>query len=169
MTTSTLLSSLFKYKSWANEELFATMRTLDETAHKDERHAAIRLLNHVYVVDRIFAAHLTGAKHGYAGANTADTPRLEDLGEAVAASDRWYVDYVASVSPQDLAETIEFTFTDGLPGRMSREEMLAHVLTHGGYHRGAVGRILSQLSVTVPRDIFTTYLHRHEPARRERS
>ena len=32
--------------------------------------------------------------------------------------------------------------------RMSREEMLAHVATHGGYHRGAVGRILSQLSLT---------------------
>jgi len=70
------------------------------------------------------------------------------------------------LSPIDLAETVNFTFTDGEHGRMSREEMLAHVITHGGYHRGEVGRILSQLSIARPRDIFTGYLHKSEPERR---
>ena len=52
---------------------------------------------------------------------------------------------------------------------MSREEMLGHVVTHGGYHRGAVGRVMAQVSVAPPRDIFTVYLHRAEPERRGRS
>jgi len=51
--------------------------------------------------------------------------------------------------------------------RMSREETLAHIATHGGYHRGAVGRIMAQASVAVPRDIFTVHLHQSEPERRE--
>ena len=56
-------------------------------------------------------------------------------------------------------ESIEFTFTDGALGRMSREEMLTHVVIHGAYHRGAIGRIMAELSITPPRDVFTRYLH----------
>jgi hypothetical protein len=58
---------------------------------------------------------------------------------AVRWTDRWYLEYVPRLSADELAEPIEFAFTDGAQGRMSREEMLAHVITHGGYHRGDVG------------------------------
>ena len=71
------------------------------------------------------------------------------------------------LAPAQLAEAVAFTFTDGQRGRMSREEMLAHVITHGSYHRGEVGQMLKRLSVAPPRDLFTAYLHRAEPQRRE--
>lgn len=41
-----------------------------------------------------------------------------------------------------------------------------HLITHGGYHRGAVGRIQAQLGVAPPRDLLTKFLHEAEPARR---
>jgi uncharacterized damage-inducible protein DinB len=167
--SATLLQSLFRHKAWANEELFVELEKLDPAAHEAERHAAIRLLNHIYVVDRIFAGHLQGARHGYAATNTPETPTLAALRDAVLASDRWYLDYVGEVSALHLAEVLSFTFTDGAAGGMSREEMLGHVLTHGSYHRGAVGRIMSQVSVPPPRDTLTVYLHRSEPQRRERA
>lgn len=169
MSTSTVLHSLFRHKAWTNEELFAQLGKLDPVAQQAERHAAIRLLNHIHVVDRIFAAHLAGTAHAYTATNTPETPALPDLRDAVAASDRWYVDYVGSLPPGRLSESLSFTFTDGAAGRMSREEMLAHVITHGSYHRGAVGRIMSQVSVPPPRDIYTVYLHASEPERRERA
>ena len=169
MGTSTLLQSMFRHKAWANAELFAELAKVDPVAHAAERHAAIRVLNHVYVVDRIFAAHLRGAAHGYTATNTAETPRLEALRDEVAASDRWYVDHIGTLTPQALAEAVDFVFTDGQPGRMSREEMLAHVATHGSYHRGAVGRIMAQVAVPPPRDIFTVFLHQSEPRRRARA
>lgn len=53
---STLLHSLFKYRAWANEELFAALERLDPVTHQAERHDAIRILNHIYGVDRIFAS-----------------------------------------------------------------------------------------------------------------
>ncbi len=167
--SATLLHSLFRHKAWANEELFAELEKLDPATHEAERHAAIRLLNHIYVVDRIFAGHLRGAPHGYAATNTPETPTLRALRDAVLASDRWYLDYVGAVPTQQLAEELSFTFTDGAAGRMSREEVLGHVITHGSYHRGAVGRIMSQVSVPPPRDTLTVYLHRSEPQRRERA
>lgn len=167
MSNPTLLLSLFKYKAWANEELFAELHRLDAEAHATERHTAIRLLNHIHVVDRIFAAHLSGTPHAYTATNTPETPALGDLRQAVAATDRWYVQHVAALTPEQLAERISFQFTDGAQGCMSREEILAHVATHGSYHRGAVGRIMAQVAVPPPRDIFTAYLHQAEPQRRE--
>ena len=50
---------------------------------------------------------------------------------------------------------------------MSREEVLFHVLTHGGYHRGNVGQVLKSVSVAPPRDLYTRFLHQSEPVRRE--
>ena len=167
MSASSLLLSLFRYKAWANAQLFAELRKLDAAAFPEERHTAIRLLNHIYVVDRIFAAHLLGVPHAYTAANTQETPTLDELHAAVGISDSWYVDYVSGLAPARLAERIAFTFTDGLRGCMSREEMLAHVTAHGAYHRGAVGRVLSQAGVTPPRDIYPVFLHTSEPARRE--
>ncbi len=168
MSTSTLLLSLFRYKAWANAELFVELEKLDPQARQSERHLAIRLLNHIHVVDRIFAAHLAGQAHGYTTTNTPETPTLSELRDAVAQTDRWYLQYIEGLAPQQLEEKLPFVFTDGLNGLMSREEMLAHVATHGGYHRGAVGRIMAQAEVPPPRDIFTVYLHRAEPERRER-
>ena len=50
--------------------------------------------------------------------------------------------------------------------RPSREEMMTHVVTHGGYHRGEIGRILVQIGVTPPWDTFAVHLHQTEPSRR---
>jgi hypothetical protein len=89
-----VLPSLFRYKAWANDELFAQVHKLNPNTHAAELQSAIRILNHVFVVDRIFAAHLTGTEHGYAATNTPETPTLNDLQNSVAESDRWYLDYV---------------------------------------------------------------------------
>lgn len=76
------------------------------------------------------------------------------------------MDYVATLSPQEEATPLLFRFVDGDRGQISREEMLLHLVTHGGYHRGAIGRILVQCGITPPRDTLTTFLHRSEPKRR---
>ena len=169
MSASTLLSSLFQFKAWADEELLATLQSVDATVHEGERHAAIRILNHIHVVDRIFAANLQKLPHPYTETNTPETPAPELLRVAVRETDLWYQGYVATMSQEELDEDIEFTFTDGALGRMSREEMLAHVVTHGGYHRGAVGRIMAQLAIAPPRELLTAFLHKAEPARRLRT
>ncbi|MGL4767263.1 MAG: DinB family protein [Formosimonas sp.] len=156
--------SLFQYKAWANQELFVA---LEEVKSTEKRHAATRLLNHIYVVDCIFAAHLQGKSHAYQATNTPETPTLSDLRQAVSELDDWYIQYVGGLNEDMLNEQITFTFTDQAAGRMSRGEMLAHIITHGGYHRGAVGRIMFSASVAPPRDIFTAFLHQSEPSRRD--
>jgi uncharacterized damage-inducible protein DinB len=159
------LKSLFGHKAWANSELFALLATLPEQA-TELLHGCIRTLNHIYVVDRLFRARLSSEKSPFEATNTEASPSLEQLRQEVAATDAWYQSHVASIADEELSSVLEFTFTDGDAGRMSREEVLLHVLTHGAYHRGNVGQLLKSISVAPPRDLYTKFLHQSEPSRR---
>ncbi|HVL76482.1 MAG TPA: DinB family protein [Noviherbaspirillum sp.] len=162
----TTLKSLFAYKAWANTELFALLDTLP-SEHSDEAHTCIRTLNHIYVVDRLFRARLAGESIPFNATNTNETPTLADLRAEVGSTDAWYVQYVSSLADPALSEVLDFTFADGDRGRMSREEVLLHVITHGAYHRGNVGQVLKSISIAPPRDLYTKFLHQSEPTRRE--
>ena len=164
--STAVLKSLFGAKSWADSELLDLLPTLPP-ANAEQRHACIRTLNHIHVVDRIFRAHLSGEPRPFDATNTKATPTLDALGSDMRATDAWYLDYVSGLGPAALSEMVDFTFTDGDRGRMSREEILFHVLTHGGYHRGNVGQILKSIPVAPPRDLYTRFLHQSEPARRQ--
>lgn len=161
------LAALFAQKSWSNNELFNALAAVPAHAHAEALHTAVRTLNHIHVVDRIFQAHPAGRPHGYTATNTEATPELGTLQFEVAETDAWFEQYVAAVTPQQLTERIAFRFTDGDAGLMSREEMLAHVITHGAYHRGNVGQVLKSIGVAPPRDLFTKFLHLRDPARRQ--
>ena len=167
MSTSPLLSSLFDHKAWADDELLTRLRELDPEAHAADRHTAIRILNHIHVVDRLFQAQLQRAPLPFTATNTPETPTLEALHDAVRETDRWYQQRLGTLTAEALAERLAFHFSDGQPGCMSREEMLLHVAMHGSYHRGAVGRILAQHGIAPPRDLLTGFLHLTQPERRE--
>jgi len=161
------LQRLFRYKGWANEELLTALTRLDEGSAVTG--LAIKALSHSYVVDRIFAAHMRGKAHAYTSANLSKMPTLEDLSADIRRSDREYIDYVSSLDGEQLAERIDFKFTDGAPGRMSREEMLMHVITHGTGHRGQVSAVMLLNSVPAAKDGFTSYLHQAEGLTRARA
>jgi uncharacterized damage-inducible protein DinB len=163
--STTALKFLYAQKSWANNELFNAVATVP-VEHAATQHAALRTLNHIHVVDRIFRAHLVGEAHGYTATNTDATPTVDELQFAAAETDAWYEQYVAALPEAALTEQIPFTFTDGDHGLMTREEMLFHVLTHGAYHRGNVGQVLKSIATAPPRDLLTKFLHQREPARR---
>ncbi|MEO8249426.1 MAG: DinB family protein [Burkholderiales bacterium] len=159
------LQTLFDYKAWANLELFGALASLPP-AHSEQIHSCIRTLNHIHVDDQIFRSHLSGESNPFGATNTKSTPSLGQLQGDVTATDAWYTNYVRDLFSAGLSEAVDFFFTDGDRGRMSKEEMLLHVVTHGGYHRGNVGQVLKTISVAPPRDLYTKFLHQNEPARR---
>ncbi|MBB4250194.1 DinB family protein [Rhizobium sp. BK008] len=167
MSAQTLLNSLFQYKASVDDELLDALNALEADAPSDAFRSALRVLNHAHLVDRIFVANLQGLGHTYAASWSSETPPLAQLSADIRDTDRWYIDYTSRISLQEMEGVVDFTFTDGGRGRMSREEMLAHVVTHGGYHRGEVGRLLPDIESTAMRDVFTSYLHRTDPARRQ--
>jgi uncharacterized damage-inducible protein DinB len=161
------LACLFRYKAWANDELLTALAKLGVDSPITK--LAIKALSHTYVVDQIFAAHLRRKDHGYTSANLSEMPTLETLSAEIRTSDQQYVDYMSALDHDQLADRIDFAFTDGAPGRMSREEMLMHVITHGVGHRGQVSAVMLLNSVTPAKDGFTTYLHNAETLTRMRT
>ena len=151
-TSTRHMRMLTRYKAWANESVFSMMRALpleEVTRPRQTRFGnMIHTLNHVYVIDRVFQAHLLGHAHGYTARNTPTHPPLPTLHEAVQLLDRWYVDCADALLPAQLDEPIEFEFIGGGSGTMTRQEMLLHIVNHGTYHRGFVGDMMYQAGVT---------------------
>ena len=152
------LSTLFQHKAWCNRGLIEALRAAP--ADVDRRQMAVILftLDHTSIVDQIFKAHLSGATPGFTAVIAGRMPDLDALSRTLAETDAWYLDYVGRVSPAELETEIAFTFVDdGSPGRMTRGEMLAHVITHGASHRGAIGKMLEGLGVRGASDMVTTF------------
>ena len=151
------LVSLFEHKAWCNRGLIAALRAAPETADRMEMATILFTFDHTNVVDRIFKAHLSGVEHGVDNVVATRFPKLDDLAQTMAETDAWYLDYVRGVSSAELEEVVEFTFVDGDPGRMTRGEILAHIITHGASHRGAVGKMLEGLQLRGASDMVTTF------------
>jgi len=160
------LQRLFRYKAWANDELLTALARLG--GDSPVTGLAIKALSHSLVVDRIFAAHLRRKAHTYTSANLIEMPSLEALSRDIRKSDREYVDYVPTLDRDALSESIDFEFTDGAPGRMSREEMLMHVINHGTGHRGQISAVMLLNSASPAKDGFATWLHEAEASTRGR-
>jgi uncharacterized damage-inducible protein DinB len=112
----------------------------------------------MYGVDRT-QARLLGEEPEFSSVIPSCMPDLNDLNETVCKTDAWYVDYVGAVTDAELARTVEFVFlSDGDKGRMTKEDMLVHVLTHAQSHRAQVAAMLDKASIRGRSDMFTTFL-----------
>ena len=161
-----MLLTLLAHKHAEDQALLTQLAALDPQTHGDLLHAAQRTLHHIHVVDQIFQAHLCGHAHSHTATNTADTPELSALKASMAQLNAGLQHFAESANEEALAEQIDFVFTDGDAGRMSRQEMLMHLITHGAYHRGQVGQLLKTAGMAPPRDLLTRFLHATEPQRR---
>ena len=156
------LSLLTRYKAWANSVIFSTVESLPAGEALKERqtrhHNMVRTLNHVYVVDQVFQAHLEGRRHGFSAPNTPETPALEELWEAVKIIDKWYIDFSERLTATEWEEPVHFHFIDGGKGSMTRAEMGLHVVNHGTYHRGLVADMMYQVPLVPPSSDLPVFL-----------
>ena len=167
MTASRTVRLFTRYNKWANELIFDAVSKLPEGEATKTRVTLfknmVHTLNHNYVIDRIFQAHLQGSDHGYSARNTTDHPPLEELRRAQQAVDDWYVDWSDSVAPAALDERVTFTFVGGGEGAMTREEMILHVVNHTSYHRGFVADLFYQVPARPPTTDLTVFIRDVRP------
>ncbi|GAB3645927.1 DinB family protein [Ramlibacter alkalitolerans] len=162
MSATAQIRRLTRYNAWANARLFQAVSELPEGAATAARPTLfgnmVHTLNHSFVVDRIWQAHLEGRPHGYTALNTKETPGFAELRQAQAEMDQWYVKY-ADTLPQDAHdEAVAFRFVDGGAGTMSRADILLHVVNHKTYHRGWVADMFFQAGVRPPATDLPVFL-----------
>jgi uncharacterized damage-inducible protein DinB len=159
--------TLTRYNAWANELIFAAVAALPEGEAVKPRRSVFRnmvhTLNHNFVIDRIFQAHLEGRSHGYGARNTPDHPPLAELWRAQQELDQWYVAAYDGMDDARLNQTVSFSFVGGGEGAMTRGEMLQHLVNHTSYHRGFVAQMIYDVPARPPTTDLTVFLRDAAP------
>lgn len=134
--------TLMRYKRWAMNDLYAAISENIGQIGQADRIVILQLLDHIQAVDEIFSHNLTARPHGHLAPRSVELPAFETLADKARSIASWYVDYADNVTPDQCDEVIEFSFSSGAPGKMTRSEMLLHVASHSIYHCGNVGLVL---------------------------
>jgi uncharacterized damage-inducible protein DinB len=162
MITKRTARMLARYNKWADELMFGAVAKLPAGEATKPRTTLfknmVHTLNHIYVIDRIFQAHLEGREHGYAARNTDQGPPLEELWRAQREVDDWYIAWSDKIADPALDERVGFAFVGGGEGAMTRGEMLLHVVNHTSYHRGFVADMFYQVPSRPPTTDLPVFL-----------
>jgi len=149
MITPQAARMLTRYNGWANKLIFDAVSGLPGDEATKERQSLfksmVHTLNHNYVIDLIWQAHLEGREHGFAARNTPGHPPLAELWRKQQIVDDWYIAWSDKLSEAALGENVHFTLIGGNKGVMTRAEILLHVVNHTSYHRGFVADLFYQV------------------------
>ena len=139
---------LYEFNTWA------THRTIEACAFLTPEQFTRDLASSFRSV-RDTLAHIYGAEwlwlerwHGRTPSalpSPDDFPTVDSLRQGLARIDRDLVDYVASLSADDLQRVVQYKTTAGAAQAQPVWQMLQHLTNHGTYHRGQVATLLRQL------------------------
>jgi len=152
---------LYDYNSWANH------RTLDSCAFLDSGQFT-RDLGSSFRSVRDTLVHISGAEwiwlerwHGRAPQampQASDFPDLESVRRRSAEIERNLLDYVASLTPENLQRVVQFKTMAGTHIAQLLWQCLQHLANHGTYHRGQITTMLRQLGAKpVSTDLIAFY------------
>ncbi len=162
MLTTRTARMLTRYNRWANDLMLAAVAKLPPGEATKPRTTLFRnivhTLNHNYVIDAIFQAHLEGRDHGYTARNTPEPPPLEELTGMQRRMDDWWIAWSERLTDAQLDETVNFTFVGGGAGAMTRGQILLHVMNHTSYHRGFAADLFYQVPAKPPTTDLPVFL-----------
>ncbi|MBZ4187166.1 DinB family protein [Thermomonas sp. RSS23] len=154
--------TLTRYKAWADDlflSVVSNVPTADLVAPRPIVFGSlIRTLNHSLSMDYVWKCHLLGKPHGLTSRNPEHCPEIDVLVETQNKIDKWYVEYASSISEPELNEFVNFEFIGGGTGKMTRREILLHVVNHTTYHRGHAAGILYYLNIFPPTTDLPVFL-----------
>jgi uncharacterized damage-inducible protein DinB len=161
MDTSTA-TMLTRYNAWADDALFkAISRLPPETVYRKTDTlfgSMLGTLNHNYQVDLIWRANLVGERHGFISRRELLHPGMDELVKAQATINQWFIDWASSQSRSDFEETVMFQFVSGKHARMSKGNILLHVINHKTYHRGWVAEMFFDSGTKPPETDLCIFL-----------
>ena len=154
--------SLARYKAWADDLTSSAVAALPPGEAARERptlfKSIIGTLNHSYVVDLIWQAHLEGREHGFTARNVVLYPELAALAEAQRKANEWLSNWVAAQTEASLREAVTFRLVSVDQGTMTRGEILLHIVNHATYHRGWVSDLFFQVPAKPPTTDWNVFL-----------
>jgi uncharacterized damage-inducible protein DinB len=151
-----------QYRAWADRLTYDAVAALPQGEAEKPRptlfKTMIGTLNHNYLVDRIWQAHLEGREHGFTARNLILHAELPALFAAQDAMNRWFIAWSAAQSDAGLGEIVRFRFIGGAEGAMSRGAILLHVVNHATYHCGWIAEMFFHVPARNPTTDLPVFL-----------
>jgi len=161
MKDKKFLRALIDYNAWANAETYRLVAEMPPEEVTKKRKTPLESifvsLNHLLNVDRIWLAHMQGRPHGIQALRQVTHGSLEELWQSRQEMDRTLQDYVDSLDESALEEIVDFELIGGNKGSLSRAMCLAHLVTHGSYHRGWISDMFGQAERPQPSTDIPVY------------
>jgi uncharacterized damage-inducible protein DinB len=159
---------LYDFDAWANQRILSACAELSDEQFTRDLGNSFRSVR-----DTLF--HICGAEwiwlERWHGRSPAAIPSAADYLNLEAVRCRWseierdLLDYVASLTPEDLQRVMHFKTLAGVPHSQPLWQCLQHVANHSTYHRGQITTMLRQLGAKpVNTDMIVFYRERSSQA-----
>jgi uncharacterized damage-inducible protein DinB len=139
---------LYDFNCWANYRTLDSCATLSAEQFTRDLGSSFRsvrdTLAHIYGAEWLWLERWHGRSPN-ALPTAAEFPNLEALRHRWDELERNLLDYLASLTPEDIQRVVHHNTTQGVPQSAPLWQMLQHLVNHGTYHRGQVATMLRQL------------------------
>lgn len=139
---------LYDYNSWANNRSldFCALLTHDQfTRDLGSSFKSVRdTLVHIYGAQWVWLERWHGRSPDGLP-STAHFDQFDSVRRQLQELDRGLIDYVASLTNEDLLRSVSYKTTAGAPFTQPNWQMLQHLANHSTYHRGQLATMVRQL------------------------
>lgn len=144
-----------RYNRWANRRIYDAAATLSDEDRKADRRAFFgsihNTLNHILLSDLIYRERLEKKPTSFTRLDEVLYDDFDELRDAHAANDGWYVGFADSVDEETLAGTLSFdTVETGEHFSLPLRTCLANLFEHQIHHRGQTHHMLSHAGIYPP-------------------
>lgn len=148
------------YQHWANEVLFNSLDHLQpEVIGSDQGlffHSIHHTVDHILLVSQVWLARLQGEQLE-ANYRVINQPDFRELKQSLRRETRKLQSWLDAQPDTFFEGEIGFAGSDGKPRQMWVREVLVHLFTHYGHHRGQVSAVITRLGAPCPEMDFIYY------------
>lgn len=151
---------LYDYNSWANHRTLEACAALNDEQFTRDLGSSFRsvrdTLAHLYGGEWIWLERWHGRSPN-ALPSAAEYANLESLRRRWEEVERGLLDFVASLTPEDVQRAVTHKTTQGVEQSAPLWQMLQHLVNHGTYHRGQIATMLRQLGAKATSTDFIVF------------
>ena len=142
-------TSLWHYTGWANAKL---LEALQATPHEK----GCALMNHIIAAQELWLSRVNSA-HTTDWQLFESRPVDECITAAQESNDAW-LDFLAGCAESSYAKPLSYADLRGRTWTQPLECIIAHVVNHGGHHRGQVALLLRAAGHVPPVTDYIAFL-----------
>ncbi|MCC3861917.1 DinB family protein [Pseudemcibacter aquimaris] len=162
MNNASTIRQMVAYMAWADDVMLKNVESIPSKEIIADRNALFKNIagtfDHILVVGEIFKAHLEGRPIPHNALRRQETLAFNEIAKGLRSINKSFVTLSNEWSQNELEEDIQFTFIDGKRGKMTRTNILMHLVNHATYHRGFISTLLYPIKSDGAANDLTVFL-----------